>query len=234
MNTALQTLQQDIGHTFKSTELLKLAVTHPSLTNEDESVTESNQRLEFLGDAVLQLVLTSELYQLYSAEREGVLSQRRAALTKGSFLSDLAREIHLDACLFLGKSEEESGGRTRDSALEDAFEALIAAVYLDAGIDTATRIIRKIYGPLADRLASRDQIENPKGHLQEKVQPIHGNNALSYDITSTSGQDHAKVYTVTLYFGQEALATGQGSSKKAAEESAARAALATWEVPPEA
>lgn len=232
MNTALQTLQHDIGHTFKSPELLKLAVTHPSLTNEDANITESNQRLEFLGDAVLQLVLTSELYRLFPQDREGVLSQRRATLSKGSFLSSLAREIHLDACLFLGRSEEDSGGRTRDSALEDAFEALIAAVYLDAGITAATNVVCKIYGPLPDRLSSRDQIENPKGHLQEKVQPTHGNNALRYAITSTSGEDHAKVYTVTVYFHDQALATGTGSSKKTAEESAARAALASWQIPP--
>ena len=231
MNTALQTLQHDIRHTFKSAKLLKLAVTHPSLTNEDVNINESNQRLEFLGDAVLQFVLTSALYQLYPEEREGVLSQRRATLTKGSFLSSLAREIHLDACLFLGKSEEDSGGRTRDSALEDAFEALIAAVYLDAGIEAAKTIVSTIYGPLEDRLSSRDQIENPKGHLQEKVQPTHGNNALRYAITSTSGEDHAKVYTVTVYFHDQALATGTGSSKKTAEESAARAALDSWEMP---
>lgn len=232
MNTALQTLQNDLGHPFQSPDLLQLALTHPSLTNEDENIAESNQRLEFLGDAVLQLVLTSELYQLYPEEREGVLSQRRAALSKGSFLSELAREIHLDKCLSLSKSEEESGGRNRDSALEDAFEALIAAVYLDGGIQAATKIILKIYGSLDSRLSGRNQIENPKGHLQEKVQPIHGNNVLRYTVTATNGEDHAKVYTVTLYFRDQPLATGEGSSKKNAEEEAARAALTTWEVPP--
>lgn len=231
MNTALQNLQQRIGHTFSQPDLLVLAVTHPSLVNEDDNLTESNQRLEFLGDAVLQLVLTTELYRIYPEAREGALSQHRAVLSKGSFLSSIAAEIQLDRCLLLSKSEEESGGRERASALEDAFEALVAAIYLDAGLEIVSKIVLQIYGPLTDRLSGSDQVENPKGRLQEAVQPGHGNNALNYEVTATSGEDHAREYEVTVYFKKQAVGTGRGSSKKLAEEAAAHSALAHWEVP---
>lgn len=232
MNDELQTLQQRIAHTFGQPDLLTLAVTHSSLVNENPDISESNQRLEFLGDAVLQFVLTSELYQLYPEEREGGLSQHRATLSKGSFLSQLAREIQLDQCLLLSKSEEDSGGRERASALEDAFEALVAAIYLDAGIEITTKVLLNIYGPLANRLTGIDQIQNPKGRLQELVQPIHGNNALRYEVTATTGEDHEREYEVTVYFKDESLATGSGPSKKVAEEAAARDALTSWTVPP--
>lgn len=232
MNAALQNLQQRISHTFRQPDLLKLAVTHSSLVNENPDISESNQRLEFLGDAVLQLVLTSELYQLYPEEREGALSQHRATLSKGSFLSQLAREIQLHQCLLLSKSEEDSGGRERASALEDAFEALVAALYLDAGLETTTKVLLNIYGPLNNRLTNLDQIQNPKGRLQELVQPLHGNNALRYEVTATTGEDHEREYEVTVYFKDQSLATGKGTSKKLAEEAAARGALKSWTVPP--
>ena len=133
MSGDLAALQRRIGHAFRDPELLRRALTHASWVQDNPGAPGNNQRLEFLGDSVLQLVLTEALYALFPEDREGELTKRRAVLGKGEFLSSLAREIGLDACLLLGANEEASGGRSRDAALEDAFEALIGAVYLDAG-----------------------------------------------------------------------------------------------------
>jgi ribonuclease-3 len=227
MSAPLEQLQERIGHAFRDAALLERAVTHPSFLPEHPAIAESNQRLEFLGDAVLQLVLTEQLFQLFPADREGVLSKRRAALANGVFLARLAREIGLDAALRLGASEESTGGRARLSSLEDAFEALIGAVYLDADLASARRVVLGIYGPLAERLAVVEDVENPKGRLQELVQPAHGNNALRYEVVRTEGEDHAREYEVAVYLFERELGTGRGPSKKLAEEAAARVALAT-------
>lgn len=224
MNEPLARLQARLGHAFRDAALLERAVTHPSYLPENPSTAESNQRLEFLGDAVLQLVLTEVLFGFFPADREGQLSQRRAALAKGAFLHQLAREIGLDACLRLGTSEEATGGRTRASALEDAFEALVGALYLDSDLPTTRRIVLGIYGPLSDRLALESS-DNPKGRLQELVQPKHGNEALRYEVIRTLGEDHAREFEVTVYLLNRPLGTGRGTSKKLAEESAARVAL---------
>jgi ribonuclease-3 len=226
MSSPLTQLQARIGHTFRDASLLECAVTHPSWLQEHPNVKESNQRLEFLGDAVLQLVLTEALFQLFPGDREGELSQRRASLTKGVFLSQLAREIGLDACLLLGGGEEAGGGRTRASALEDAFEALIGALYLDSELPTTRGVVLALYGPLPERLAL-ETADNPKGRLQELVQPRHGNNALRYDVTRVEGAHHAREYEVSVFLLSRHLGTGRGTSKKLAEEAAALAALET-------
>ena len=223
----LEQLEVRIDHAFANRLLLARAVTHPSYLQDHPDVSESNQRLEFLGDAVLQLVLTEMLFELYPGDREGVLSKRRAALANGVFLAGLARELGLDVALRVGASEESTGGRTRAAALEDAFEALIGAVYLDAGLAKARRVVLGLYGHLPDRLALVEDVENPKGRLQELVQPMHGNNALRYAITRISGEDHQREYEVAAFLGDRLLGEGRGTSKKAAEESAARAALVT-------
>lgn len=224
-NDPLEQLQTRIDHTFVDGGLLERAVTHPSLLQDRPEIAESNQRLEFLGDAVLQLVLTEALFELYPGDREGVLSKRRAALANGTFLAGLAREIGLDVALRLGASEESSGGRTRAAALEDAFEALIGAVYLDSGLAKARRVVLGLYGELPARLALVEDVDNPKGRLQERVQPTHGNNALRYEVVRATGEDHQREYEVAVYLLDRALGEGRGSSKKAAEEAAARAAL---------
>jgi ribonuclease-3 len=226
VKTPLEALTARVGHAFGDCGLLAQALTHPSYLPEHPEVPESNQRLEFLGDAVLQLVLTESLFELYPGEREGGLSKRRAALTKGAFLAELAREAGLDACLRLGASEEATGGRARASALEDAFEALVGAVYLDGGLPAARRAVAAIYGNLADRLASVGDTDNPKGRLQELLQPVHGNHALRYEVVATEGADHARAYDVAVYLLDRELGRGRGPSKKLAEEAAARAALA--------
>ena len=223
---SLGSLQTRLGYRFKDAALLELAVTHPSFLPEHPEVRESNQRLEFLGDAVLQLVLTEELFRLFPADREGPLSRRRASLAKGLSLVTLARELGLDAGLRLGTSEESTGGRTRASTLEDAFEAVVGALYLDSDLATTRQVVLALFGPLPERLAATENEDNPKGRLQEIVQPEHGNHALRYEVTGTEGEDHARAYLVAVFLFDRELGRGRGPSKKSAEEAAAREALA--------
>ena len=230
MNDPLDQLEIRIDHVFRDRSLLERAVTHPSLLADRSDLAESNQRLEFLGDAVLQLVLTEALFGLYPGDREGLLSKRRAALANGVFLAALAREIGLDVALRLGASEEATGGRTRSAALEDALEALIGALYLDGGLLIARRVVLGLYGPLPDRLATVEDVENPKGRLQELIQPLHGNNALRYEVVRIEGEDHARAYEVAVRLLDRTLGEGRGPSKKTAEEAAARAALVAMRV----
>lgn len=227
MSDPLARLQARLGHEFKDAPLLELAVTHPSFLPEHPDAGASNQRLEFLGDAVLQLVLTEELFRLFPDDREGPLSRRRASLAKGLSLVILARELGLDASLRLGSSEESTGGRTRASTLEDAFEAIVGALYLDSDLATTRRVVLALYGPLPERLAATEGEDNPKGRLQEIVQPLHGNHALRYEVTGTEGEDHAREYLVAVFLNGRELGRGRGPSKKMAEEAAAREGLTT-------
>jgi ribonuclease-3 len=226
MNDALAQLQTRLDYVFRDPALLECAITHTSFLP-DCPEAESNQRLEFLGDAVLQLVLTEALFNLYPADREGVLSKRRAALANGVFLAQLARELGLDTCLRLGASEEATGGRARASTLEDACEALVGALYLDSDLPTVRRVVLGLYGYLPDRLAAVEHIENPKGRLQELVQPDHGNEALLYEVTNIEGEDHARRFDVAVFLHDQLIGYGRGTSKKLAEEAAARVALLT-------
>lgn len=227
MSDPLEQLEIRIDHAFQQRALLERAVTHPSLLQDRPELVESNQRLEFLGDAVLQLILTQALFELFPGDREGLLSKRRAALANGTFLARLAREIGLDRALRLSTSEESTGGRTRTGALEDAFEALVGAVYLDSSFETTRRVVLHLYGHLPDRLAGGADEENPKGRLQELVQPTHGNTALHYEVVSIFGEDHAREYEVAVHLSGRPIGSGRGTSKKQAEEAAARAGLVT-------
>ena len=230
IHPTLEQLQQRLGYAFRDPRLLECALTHTSYLQDHPAAGPGNQRLEFLGDSVLQLILSEALFQLYPDEREGALSKRRATLTKGQFLSLLARDLGLDASLRLGQSEEQTGGRQRASILEDAFEALVGALYLDSDFATARRVVLDRYGPLTERLALLLGEDNPKGRLQELIQPGHGNRALRYEVAHAVGAPHEREYEVNVYLHDQLLGTGRGSSKKLAEESAARAALVTFTV----
>lgn len=225
MPATLTALQQSLGYEFRSAALLQEALTHPSYLQDHPSAGPNNQRLEFLGDSVLQLIITEALFREFPGEREGVLSRRRAVLSKGGFLTQMARDLGVAAALRLSRSEEDTGGRTRASTLEDAFESLVGAVYLDSDLATVRERVLKWYGPLAARLALAEDAENPKGRLQELIQPAHGNTALRYDVTATTGPRHARHYEVVVFLKDQPLGSGQGPSKKAAEEAAAQAAL---------
>jgi ribonuclease-3 len=232
MSGDLMGLQVRIGHVFRDPALLERALTHPSWIQDNPSAPGNNQRLEFLGDSVLQLILTEALFALFPEGREGELTKRRAILGKGEFLANLAREIGLDACLRLGANEEASGGRGRDAALEDAFEALVGAIELDGGIETARTAVLAIYGDLGGRLTALEGHANPKGRLQEIVQPLHGNQAIRYEVLATEGADHSREYEVAVLLLERRIGQGRGTSKKLAEEDAARAALKSLEAGP--
>lgn len=225
MSTPLEQLQQRLAYTFRNPQLLVRAVTHPSYLHEHPEEPESNQRLEFLGDAVLQLVVTEELFRQYPNDREGALSKNRSALSKGAFLCELARELGIAACLRLSVSEEQTGGRERAIALGDAFESVVGAIYLDSDLATTRRVLLALYGSFADHLAEMQPSENPKGRLQELVQPVHGNHAIRYEVFATHGEDHNREYEIQIFFNNEPLGIGRGKSKKTAEEAAARIAL---------
>jgi ribonuclease III len=225
MKGDLDALQKRIGHGFRDPALLLRALTHASWLQDDPTAPGNNQRLEFLGDSVLQLILTEALFRLYPDEREGELSKRRAILGKGEFLSDLARELGIDACLRLGANEEATGGRSRAAALEDGFEAVVGAISLDGGLDCARKAVLAIYGDIPGRLEGVVGRANPKGRLQELVQPEHGNQALRYELLSTEGADHEREFEVAVYLLERRIGSGRGSSKKTAEEEAARDAL---------
>lgn len=225
MPDRLVTLQTRLGHTFSRPELLTTALTHASYIQDHPEVPTHNQRLEFLGDAVLHFILTEVLYAEFPVDREGVLSRRRAALSKGEFLSHLARDLGLADALLLSTSEEETGGRDRSSILEDALEAIVGAIYLDSDLPTTRRVLLGWYGSITQRLAALEDAENPKGRLQELIQPAHGNSALRYEVVNATGPKHAREYEVAVYLKEQHLGQGRGTSKKIAEEAAARIAL---------
>ena len=229
----LADLQTRLGHVFARPELLAEALAHPSYTNERPEAGPSNQRLEFLGDSVLQLVLSEALFTLYPGEAEGPLSRRRSVLANGRTLAGLAVELGLDAALQLGASEDSTGGRRRASNLEDAIEALIGALYFDAGLEKTRECVLAVYGPLETRLSAGLPADNPKGRLQEQVQPLHGNSALRYESTHAAGADHEKEFASRVFLLDQLLGQGRGTSKKNAEEAAARAALAGLSVQPQ-
>lgn len=216
-------LSDRLGHVFHTPALLIEALTHPSYVQDHPEAAPHNQRLEFLGDAVLQIVIAEALFRLYPDAREGVLTRRRAILVNRHMLATLARELGADMVMRFGKSETR--GAELPSALSDAFEAIVGAVYLDSDFTTVRALVLRAYGDIAQRLEAHEGNDNPKGRLQELVQPRHGNEALRYELVATTGEEHAREYeSAVLLLGRE-IGRGKGSSKKTAEEEAARVAL---------
>ena len=203
---------------------LLVAVTHKSFANEAVEHVEHNERFEFLGDAVLDLVIAEALMLAHPALPEGDLSQRRAALVSSRSLSQVANELSLGEALRLGRGEERTAGRSKESLLADAFEAVIGAVYLDLGLAVAKQFILKHF---ADRVAREDVRTvdvDYKTRLQEVTQKTFHCGPL-YTIKNESGPDHAKVFTVEVQVAGDVFGVGQGRSKKAAERAAAADAL---------
>jgi ribonuclease-3 len=217
-------LQRYIGYYFRDIRLLRLALIHPSVTHEQGAAIQSNQRLEFLGDAVLQLVLTCELYEKYPAFGEGPLTKARAKLVNRRSLAEHARQLSLGNCLVVSRGEELNGGRERPSALADAFEAILGAMFLDGGFDPVRDFILRQFRPTFVELTVIPIIENPKGELQEWLQ-ASSTEAPRYHVVSATGPDHDRVFECTVHHNGLELARGQGKSKKAAESEAALAAL---------
>jgi len=230
----LAALQTRLGYTFHDDGLLRLALTHPSVAHESGAANDGgdkaqqrpahNQRLEFLGDAVLQLVLTRELYDKFPAFDEGPLTKARAKLVNRRTLAERARALGLGAHLILSHGEEMHGGRERPSALADTFEALLGAIFLDGGFAAAREFILREFGAAFGKLSVLPTIENPKGELQELLQ-ARSPEAPEYHVASTTGPDHDRVFECVVRYGGAELARGRGKSKKAAESEAALAAL---------
>jgi len=217
-------LQQKLGYSFRDLRLLRLALTHPSVAHEQGSPVQTNQRLEFLGDAVLQLVLTRELYERYPGLDEGPLTKARARLVNRASLAAKGRELGLGSHLLLSRGEELHGGRDRPSALADTVEALLGAVFLDGGLDAASGFVLREFGESLAGIASQTAADNPKGELQEFLQSSSAESP-QYAVASVSGPDHDRVFECTVHHRGRELARGQGKSKKAAESAAAMAAL---------
>ncbi len=217
-------LQHRLGYAFHDPGFLRLALTHPSVAHEQGTPVQTNQRLEFLGDAVLQLALTGELYEKFPTFGEGPLTKARAKLVNRRSLAERARQLGLGNYLIVSRGEEISGGRERPSALADTFEALLGAIFLDGGFEVARDfILRQFLGAFGE-LSVIPILENPKGELQEFLQSF-SSEAPRYHVISASGPDHDRVFECTVHHAGAELARGRGKSKKTAESEAAAAAL---------
>jgi ribonuclease-3 len=217
-------LQTRLAYAFRDEGLLRLALTHPSVAHESGEPTAHNQRLEFLGDAVLQLVLTHELYDKYSTFNEGPLTKARAKLVNRRTLAEHARALGVGMHLILSRGEESSGGRERASTLADAFESLLGAIFLDGGFDAARGFILREFSAAFGKLSVIPTIENPKGELQELLQ-ARSPESPQYHVVSATGPDHDRMFECIVQHNGVELARGSGKSKKAAESDAALAAL---------
>lgn len=217
-------LQSQLGYHFRDLELLRLALTHPSVAHEQGVPIQHNQRLEFLGDAVLQLVLTRELYRNFPAFGEGPLTKARAKLVNRRSLAEKGRSLGLGNYLILSRGEEMHGGRDRPSTLADAFEAVLGAIFIDGGFDAASSFLSSLFQDALGELSVIPILENPKGELQELLQ-ARSAEAPEYRVVSASGPDHDRVFECTVRHAGVELARGVGKSKKAAESEAALAAL---------
>lgn len=216
-------IEEAIGYRFQDKSYLRNALTHSSYANERKiNKLANNERLEFLGDAILELVSSDYLYHKYPDMAEGKLSKLRASLVCEEALAASAKSISLGELIFLGKGEENSGGRMRASITSDAFEALIGAIYLDSGMDTARGFIEKYVLFDTDSFL---KIGDAKSALQEKVQANMKNSMILYQVVDMTGPEHSKIFTVSVSINGEEYGRGQGGSKKAAEKEAARIAL---------
>lgn len=215
----MKALEKNIGYTFKDKSLLKAAMTHSSYANENKGNIPYNERLEFLGDAVLQLITSEKLFRESSHMAEGKMSKQRAALVCEDALAGYSAEIQLGQFLLLGKGEEASGGRNRPSILADAFEALIGAMFLDGGMDVAKKFVLRFVD------AAHLSLQDYKTLLQEIIQKNPGER-LSYVVSGEHGPDHDKSFEVQVHLNSNVIGKGTGKSKKQAEQAAAKEALA--------
>jgi len=214
--------ERHLGYTFNDPTLLRQALTHRSHANEQQERVADNERLEFLGDALLDLLVSEELFRRFPDEPEGVLSRMRAAIVNEGALARHARRLGVGGALFLGRGEERSGGREKDSLLADAFEALVAALYLDGGMSSIRRFMETHFFPYIDYqgiVLGGDY----KTMLQERLQAM--SRTALYRTVEVSGPDHAPRYCVEVTDGETLLGSGVGSSRKGAEQNAAREAL---------
>jgi ribonuclease-3 len=226
-------LEERIGYKFRNPLLLAEALTHPSLGHETQQRHFDNQRLEFLGDAILQVVITEYLFQNFADQPEGQLTKLRSRLVSRDTLKEHAAALDLGQFLLMGRGEEASGGRARSSTLADAFEALIGAIYLDGGLEKTRKFILAQAEENLERLAEEPVDINPKGQLQELLQSISPRSPV-YGLVSQSGPEHDKTFVVRAMWEGTVLGHGSGRSKKQAETAAALEAmeLKKWQKKP--
>lgn len=212
-------------------DLLQVALTHRSILNEDPTVTATNERLEFLGDAVIELAVSDHLYRTYPERAEGQMTTLRAAVVRAAALAGVAHSLHLGDYLRISKGEAAAGGRSRPSLLAGALEAIIGAVYLDLGWDTARSLVDRLLVPELRRVLAADT-ETPgkdsKSRLQELAQAARGL-LPTYQVVNALGPDHAKEFEVEVRIGAEVAMRGSGPSKQRAEQAAARHTLEKWQ-----
>jgi ribonuclease-3 len=217
-------LESALGYAFRDPSLLALSLAHPSLTHEAGGGQKHNQRLEFLGDAVIQLVVTAELYARFPGLGEGALTKARARMVNRTSLAGRGRHLRLGEHIVLSRGEEASGGRQRGSTVADAFEAVIGAVFLDGGFGAARDLVLRLFREDVGELAVLPSLDNPKGELQELLQSTSPE-APHYEMLRSEGPDHDRTFECSVsHLGRE-LARGVGRSKKAAESQAALLAL---------
>ncbi len=221
----LTEFQNKIGITFKDKGLIQQAFIHRSYINENKaSGLSHNERLEFLGDAVLELVITDFLYKKYTEKPEGELTSLRSALVNADTCASIATELGMGEYLLLSKGESKDTGRARQYILANALEALIGAIYLDLGIDSAKTFIEAHFISLIEKIISAKSFIDAKSLFQEKAQEFDGITP-AYKTVRESGPDHEKKFTVGVYLNKDLVATGEGVSKQEAEQTAAKEAL---------
>ncbi|MBN1494830.1 ribonuclease III [Candidatus Peregrinibacteria bacterium] len=220
-----ENLEKLLGFAFKNKDLLDLAFVHKSFINEYRDKNESNERLEFLGDAVLELAVTEYLYKTYPHNPEGVLTNWRSALVQGKNLALIANELSLGNYLYLSRGEEKSGGRKKNYILANTLEALIGAIYLDHGYKTSHNFISKYILERLEQILEAGLHIDAKSHFQELAQEKISMTP-EYKFIKEWGPDHAKRFMMAVYIGDKKVGEGEGSSKQKAEEDAARNALA--------
>ena len=225
--TTLTALQDCMGYTFKEESLLRLALTHPSVAHESSGPIQHNQRLEFLGDAVLDFLVGAYLYNKYPDYREGELTRLRSALVRTETLAEFARQINLGKAMHLGKGERDAGGRQRLALLCGTFEALVGALYISAGMQAVSDFMLPLLAPAAERIVAEHEDHDPKSLLQELVQS-DGYPPPVYRMVDSSGPEHNKIFAVEVLVDGKVLGSGAGSSKQAATKAAALAALQTF------
>ena len=225
MQPDIKEFQKSIGITFVDSALLTQAFVHRSYINENRnSGLSHNERLEFLGDAVLELAITDFLYKKYTNKAEGELTAYRSALVNADTCASIATKLGMGSFLLLSKGESKDTGRARQYILANALEALIGAIYLDQGLKSAEKFIEENFTGMIDKIISEGSHVDSKSLFQEKAQEFDGITP-SYKTVKESGPDHQRKFTVGVYLGKDLLATGEGESKQDAEQNAAREAL---------
>lgn len=220
----MQSLENKLNYKFKNIELLKNALVHSSYANEVRGNIHSNERLEFLGDSVLSVIVANHIYHKYPNMPEGELTRLRASLVCEKTLCALSRELEIGKYLLLGHGEDKNGGRERDSILADAFEAVLAAIYLDGGMIAAENHIMNTVLRDLDHHCDEDTFKDYKTTLQEIIQR-NPEESVTYTLVDEFGPDHNKQFTVAVKLNSNIIGTGSGKSKKQAEQMAARQAL---------